>query len=1070
MNQPEEIARSLLNWLKRANLFPATDINTVKKKIETKIALLSQIGFDDFKTKVDTAQRLEVQDIAEGYLYLTSYYLQKEANTKAVTCLTKVTQMLEILPAIEGDIPKINLILRHSLLLALQIADTPSKMVTILLNHSKEYQSPGVEKYPVILYHLVLTLAYLKTGDLASFYNRSNMLRELVMRTLRTKLTSTAEDFAVSQIISLKALRGENLNRQVFSGAVVLSLVFQIMNDANSGKSSAQTGRQLDIAAKMSSQMDKPFQAILASFFQQAETQLAELNISDAPQLNEKSYTVRVNAYEAPLTKLKFSSKLKKKSGPWDADKASLFLTTTESSQQFPKAGIFVPKLYEVDPAVLEAQFAKFKKSTSAVRADFLSESKNKVTTEPTCRLRFDTERSIGSLHNLKNAHRDFHSQKQSLTFGDELTREKSANEGSRPPGFEWSKNSHTKGLMSARQFSYRKKVVVENSAKTLNEKESTKNTQTQRAENLSFHLRSHSRYLTDIGKSRKPSMSENCELRLSAKSCSQDRAVNEIAVGPGKITIAHRPMKSELFNALPRKSIGSPRAASRIIFSSLDNALSSRPTYQNRQTEHIFENKSAKESQVLFQSGASNSYQLKLDQLKGIYGKKPNHKKTLSVAAAKMAVRDDQSYHEGPTLELDLGQINDSQHKQLESEAPVIGGQAVEHSKSPMLDLSKTKKMRSASITTINKVSGKEFDKQSTGKRRVTTNLALSNSIFAPRKSERISKFSSNSLKRTSTLEVTSPGKKEGNQNMVTFNKLNVSYNPDRPIIESKQELLEIEENRRDLRLGDSIQSEQEGRSSSNKAHGSKRLQRRTSTLKIAEKKGTESEFDENTVKTPNQLTPRGKPSQAYDFGRAQKSGSDRESICDPKKHSPHGKPKHADDDQPKSSRQLSESQVKKTVYKTIGHLIPKSEQQLSGKESSGNKDDASASKFKAHRLKNAEAYELLEQLEYNSSSSQNKEDEKQDDSKNEPEDNYKMFNVQNFTLLRLVKGAEKLNRFDLIRKERQTRMAFFVLHFCSLRFRGNRPKPDNNATMIDLSPFQIDILNGGQKPNTRR
>jgi hypothetical protein len=1098
------LAGSVLEWVSRSNIYLHTDLSTLKTSMSTKISDLQAYDPTGSKTFIDNVQRVRVLEIVDAYTFMCSNYLHRCDTSKAMTCNSRINQMLDLLPNFEGDLPKLNMLLRHAILSAILVKDSPDRMLEILLKHIKEFQSNKLDRYSLILFQLILSLASLKQGDMIPFYNRSNMLRQLVLRTLKIKSTAPIDHFSISQIISLKEFKANFVNPLVFNGSVIISMMFQITNDLNSSIDTTPTMKIYETSLKMSREMGTDFQAIVDPFFKTSEKELILRAKVAAKKPQDSNYIVKVQSSDVSA-KVSFSNRFRKKEAGLTTDRLSTARTSAAEFSKFSKTGVIFKEEFTADPSVVDSQMKKLKKVCILNKEKVLRNPSPliKPQEEPLNQI-LTSEKSLQSLNNGPEKPKVFHSQRHSMTFGEEMTRERSFKETTGTKAFEWSKKSFSKALFSSRRFSYAK-GPIEKSTKTLTDNFSGRSNQN--SDDIARHIKFHSRYLTELQTFAHTLTKEICVPREFPEGVPRD--------GKGGIIIGVRKKKNAQsvrhwtgsgHKRQESEGILSPKfKPGNRIFESYDLLLTQRPSFQterhdfvgNRsltsersnpalkedsvldgQTKHEnIEPKNSKKSVEIKRSEvivSSRPSSAKIEKIRSIYGAK-THKRVITQTQVEPLA--EEPYQEGNTLELDPNQIDEIPEEVKDEPVPQFGEKRNKWQTTvAMLKTEGIAKHRSSSIHAIQRGSSIDVDQRfktrdGQSKRRETTNMIFSESKSSSR--PRISQFKTATFKRGSTLDHLHHPDDHRLNVPQTLNKVNQSYNlgMSKPIIESKNEFLDCDEKAsdRDNKLGESMKSKASGgHSSSSKTQGPQK-KARASNLRLPDAKKSDSEgFEDNTLKTPNQITPRGKAGIEFPKeGRTNRSISEKSSYGDGRKSSillaVNKLRAQQEEERAKSSRRLTERHVKQSVYNSLGNLIQISEPKVTSiKEGSASKDEKT--KAKTGNLKELEVQDLIEKLEYDSSSSQVNDDDQLENAANEKgaQGLLKDFKASNFKFLRLIKGAECLNRVEIKRRQNQTRMTFFVLHFQSLRYRGNRPRAERNASTEDLTELLTKIKNG--------
>jgi hypothetical protein len=158
---------------------------------------------------------------------LANHHILKKRLDKASSAIQKARMFLQLIPVHEGDLSRINAELQLSIISSLIYRENPKEQAVKLYQNVQEYQKPGVELYLSLIFHFILVVAYLKDGNSIQFYNKCKVLKGLLMSILDCKLTIPKENLRISQVISLKKINFEYLNKDVFCGIICFGVLLE---------------------------------------------------------------------------------------------------------------------------------------------------------------------------------------------------------------------------------------------------------------------------------------------------------------------------------------------------------------------------------------------------------------------------------------------------------------------------------------------------------------------------------------------------------------------------------------------------------------------------------------------------------------------------------------------------------------------------------------------------------------------------------------------------------------------------------------------------------------------------
>lgn len=1080
-------AEKLIEWVASSNIFIHGELGKLKEKLESMLETLTQAKSTTSASVIDSNQKKLILGIAEIYILFSSYQLSRGQSDKARSLLDKSLQVVSVLQSAPGEIVNVNMQLRHTLLSSLLNRKSPEHMLEILLRHSKEFQSKGVEKYSLVIYQFLISTIYLQLGNKSSFYNRANTLRDNLQRLLHMK-TILASSLALEVVVCTKVTPFANSCLLKSIGAT--SLLFDLYNELNYQivkGAGEDLGLKLANAVIITQDLPETFQTAVLDFKLTIQMKLPKITQKKAVDPKANNYVVNVQPSEGLKTflkdKLKKSKFFSKGSTGSDSHKPSISQTLG-----FTKAGIYfggpVIDLEQVSERPESRVKVKVEgkgrslteASESTFKLNFFTKkshrSKERV---PSDQFRVSNERSVNPRNLTFGQSQVMSSHRPSVTMIAEILdknkeggildggrlKEASAKEGSLTKRLEWSHTSATQGFMSTRRFTYTKGAQIEGS------KASTQFSKTHRSNkgSLAGDLRIHSIYytqlktITDIAKEASCGKEfpegvpggENGEIVIGMKKRNSSRSL----FGSGKILtdtavdmLSQRP--STKIHTRIQSAIGTIAA---IDF--LDKAVIKKPTYKEVSISEG-EKPSLKPERPL---------SAKMRTIKSAYGL---HKRSQTKCEDDLQDKKDALPSSGVSV------IDPN----IDRPGIVVSRASVRASENQLKAVSKfvDKKSKGAFGGYLDNLMTPHSTKEVIDLKIVRQSvLGIGTMLVAGepvkrRQSVMLDSSCKDNTKKISPFQVVKSGRTMHANKFMAATEVNnpstlkrLSSRMSFPIIESKHELGESQDEM--MHFDDeNKRSEFGGQSISYKTHRSSKGQKKTKIqLKIqpGDIYNTESDLGDqgDYLRSPVAGTSHytGEKSR---FAKADKSISDHSYV-------------QANDSKvPISQRVLQDSHIKTKGRKsnTDAHqgslksssILQEAEiaNRLSRKSSiikvegpQMRNDTTSKFKSKAGVQKG-----FLEQLEYDSQASSESEDK--DDCNQESKSGdlgIRDFSAPQFRLLRLVKGAEALYRFDEKRRERTHRMVLFVLHFFSIRFKGGRPRPEKNSSTIDLTEYQI-------------
>lgn len=1081
-------AEKLIEWVTSSNIFIHGELGKLKEKLENMLETLAQTKSNTSASVIDSNQKKLILGIAEIYILFSSYQLSRGQSGKARSLLDKSLQVVSVLQSAPGEIGNVNMQLRQTLLSSLLNRKSPEHMLAILLRHSKEFQSKGVEKYSLVIYQFLISTIYLQLGNKSSFYNRVNTLRDALHRLLHMK-TILANSLALEVVVCTKVTPFANSCLLKSIGAT--SLLFDLYNELNYQvvkEAGEDLGLKLANADIITQDLPETFQTAVLDFKLTIQMKLPKITQKKANDQKGNNYVVNVQPSEG--SKIFLKDKLKK------SKFSSKGLTGSHSHKPsisqtlgFTKAGI-----YFGGPAIDLKQISDRPESRAKGKVDGKGRSLTEAS-ESTFKLSFLTKKSHRNKEKVSSDQFRVSNERsvnpRNLTFGQSqvmsshrpsVTRitdifdknkdggivdggrlnEASAKEGSLTKRLEWSHTSATQGFMSTRRFTYTKGAQIEGS------KGSTQFSKTHRSNkgSIAGDLRIHSSYYTQLKKVTDNAKEVSCdkefpegvprgengEIVIGRKKRNSSRSL----FGSGKLLtdtavdmLSQRP--STKTHTRIQSAIGTIAATDFLDKAVIKNpkdkevgiSQDEKPNFKPERplSARMSTIKSAYGLHRRSQTKCEDVLQDKKDALPsaGVSVVDPNIDRpgiVVSRASARASENQlkavskfvDKKSSDGafggyldnfmtPRSTKKVVDLKVVRQSVLGIGTMLVAGQPVKRRQSVMVD--------SSCKETNKKIS--PFQVVKGGRIMHATNFMAAPDVFPP-----------STLKRLSSR---------------------MSY----PIIESKHELGESQDEMMNFD-GENKKSESGGQSISFKTHRSSKGQKKTKMqLKIqpGDIYNTESDLGDqgDYLRSPVAGTPHYTAEKSR-FAKADKSISDHSYI-------------HANDSKVQTSQKVvQDSHIKTKARKSNtdahqGSLKSSSILQDAeitnrlSRKSSIIKDEApqlrhdTTSKFKSRA---GVRKGLLEQLDYDSeasSESEDKDDGNQESKSGDP--GIRDFSAPQFRLLRLVKGAEALYRFDEKKRERTYRMVLFVLHFFSINFKGGRPRPEKNSSTIDLTEYQI-------------
>lgn len=1078
----EFTAENLIEWVVSSNIFLHSDIGILKPKLETMLADLSSTKSNKSDSIIDSNQQKLILGAADIYLIFCSYQLSKGHSGKARSLLDKTSQLLSVLQSAPGQIGNVNIHLRHTLLSSLLNRKSPEMMLSILLKHAKEYQAKGVEKYPLAIYQFLISVIYLQMGNKSSFYNRVNTLRDTLHRLLHMKQIIPITLF-VETVVCTKVT--PFANPILIKAMAAASLLFDLQTDIDHpGQKKVAEGSEIKLANAdiVINELPSSFQAVMQDFKTSIKMKLLKKEVKPAVDTKGNNYVVKVQSTEnskvllqANGKKSKFNSKVSSKGSSTGRHSKNPSLSNPAG---ITKAGIYCAALVDDNDVVGNQRESGAPKKgalpeRSEVRFDegFLKRAQERMQERSSADVfRVSTENTVTSrtltFGKLLNSHRaslteienDFHKIRMAGTNEGSLKEGSLKDGGSITKRFEWS-GSTALGFMSSRRFTYTNGVQLEGSRESTTYKSKTHRSN---KGSLGGDLKIHSNYYTQI-----KTFAENSEKTNQVKEFPEGLPMDS----EGKIVVG-RSMKHS------RSGIfGSDR-----LFTESAEMLSKRPTFtKHSRVQSAFgmalnseidqkikvEDESKLEEQTLrSKSGANRPLSARMSTVKLVYGL---HKRSLTkqegsvplvqeVSPTNQILTNEASRpHETDFIQSSIkNKKNELINVESAAESKDPRGQGYLESlisHHPSKRKPEFKVVRQSLISIGNK---KAAASSEVFKRRQTTHL--DREVKAQR--AKITPFQVRKSKKGDSVSYLL-GSAQDKNNLSTLKKHNprISY----PIAESRNEMAGSDD--------EMLLPEVEIRRSESLVHSNSFKTNRSLAGAMKKKNHlklpgggiytTESDFgvEGEILKSPKVGTPHHQGERSR-FAKLEKSVSDRSlNPIDESK----GRDKILQDSHLKARVRKSHTELHQGSLKSSSGLPEPEAIARPSRQSSLGRDEllhfkADMSKFKS---KADLRKDLLEQLEYDSQASSESGPEKEGRVAGEKSNDgvltvLRDFSAPQFRFLRLVKGAEALNRFAEKRKARTGRMVLFVLHFFSLRFKGERARPEQNSSTRDLTEYQ--------------
>lgn len=244
-------------------------------------------------------------DLIKTLSVLANHHILKNRLDKAYTSVKKARIFLDMIPVYEGDLQRINAEMQLSIVNCMLYKDRPKEQAEKLHFNVQEYQKPGVEIYLILIFHFVLVVSYLKDGNSIQFFNRCKILKGLVMNILECKLTIPTENIRISQVIRLKMMNYEYLNKDVFCGIICFSILLEWISRRLTKQDDAKTKILLANSRALAQDHSHQLIASVNNIAQLIEEQIEKIDHkqvqngqAEGGKSNRKLYSINVIDYD----------------------------------------------------------------------------------------------------------------------------------------------------------------------------------------------------------------------------------------------------------------------------------------------------------------------------------------------------------------------------------------------------------------------------------------------------------------------------------------------------------------------------------------------------------------------------------------------------------------------------------------------------------------------------------------------------------------------------------------------------------------------------------------------------
>ena len=243
MNKFEEIIR-VLEWLGTTDVYEGGNLTEEEGRRE--IVELNKRLNESYE-RVKEKKRLEMDDVdMESMIRLMLVYIQvgsrsmmerkKKEARKSVERCKRLMDVLMDSTDITRDARIVNVLIRLVVMRGLlRVEEGAEAVIEVMSEFSSKYLiMKDMDVYSVVLYHTILSVAYLSTNNIPSYYNRVQTLRDYIYQITRIRSSSPLPQILLSHVICVNSTDKQSTNPTVLSCCLVLNLLFECMiNDTD---------------------------------------------------------------------------------------------------------------------------------------------------------------------------------------------------------------------------------------------------------------------------------------------------------------------------------------------------------------------------------------------------------------------------------------------------------------------------------------------------------------------------------------------------------------------------------------------------------------------------------------------------------------------------------------------------------------------------------------------------------------------------------------------------------------------------------------------------------------------